>query len=102
MQRIIWQVIVMGGSVIFGSLVRAWQVAGQKAADKTMKMTIEEAKLILDVSNMPLNANLLQERFAHLIKLAEQSKHSSPYLLGKIWGARNRLEDAIRKNEKGL
>jgi len=98
---VIFQLISMGGAVLFGSLVRAWQEAGKKAAEKTMKMTVEEAKLILDIQSI-VNANQLQDRFAHLIKLAEQSKHSSPYILGKIWGARNRLEEAIRKNEKGL
>lgn len=107
--RIIANLLVAGGGVLFRAAAQAYRQAVVNAAKsgvtaenvsaglKSGQMSLQEAQQILGVEK---NATLEQARkkFEHLFKVNEE--HGSFYLQSKVYRAKERLDQDFR--EKGI
>ncbi|KAL1122615.1 hypothetical protein AAG570_002942 [Ranatra chinensis] len=116
MAKYLVQVIILGTQVIGRAFARALQQeyrasqeaakragggrqgAARAAANLSSGLTLEEAKQILDVSN--IDKESLEKNFKHLFAVNDKSKGGSFYLQSKVVRAKERLDQELADASK--
>ncbi|XP_013378877.1 mitochondrial import inner membrane translocase subunit Tim16-like [Lingula anatina] len=113
MLKVIVQAVVAGSQVVGRAFTRALQqewAASQQAAkrqgggkqgtksavaDLKKGLTIQEAKQILNVSDLN-DVEKIQKNYDHLFAVNEKSKGGSFYLQSKVYRAKERIDEEIQ------
>ncbi|GJQ13126.1 hypothetical protein GpartN1_g4917.t1 [Galdieria partita] len=108
------QLLVVGGTYLFRAFLEAYRqalynahvrgtaagAAGQAFRDEG-RMSVDEAYNILGVSKGDSWENILK-RYEFLQAVNDPSRGGSPYLQSKIRGAKEILEEELRKGDKSV
>ncbi|ESO93821.1 hypothetical protein LOTGIDRAFT_182240 [Lottia gigantea] len=114
MAKYLIQVIVAGTQVVGRAFVRALkqeytasqqaaqragggkQGARKAAADTSLGMTLQEAKQILNVSDLG-DVKTINEKYQHLFDVNDKTKGGSFYLQSKVVRAKERIEMDVKQ-----
>ncbi|EME28671.1 Mitochondrial import inner membrane translocase subunit tim16 [Galdieria sulphuraria] len=112
--KFIAQLLIVGGTYLFRAFLEAYKqalynahvrgtaagAAGQVFREEG-KMSVEEACNILGVSRSDSRENILK-RYEFLQTVNDPSRGGSPYLQSKIRGAKEILEEELKKRDKSV
>ncbi|CAF1657247.1 unnamed protein product [Adineta ricciae] len=108
------QIAILGSQVIGRAFTRALRQELQHAktatqsgktttqtvqADRVTGMSLQEAKQILNIADTDLtDAEKIQKHYEHLFSLNDKTKGGSFYLQSKIYRAKERFDQEIRRS----
>eukprot|EP01111_Echinosteliopsis_oligospora_P006325 TRINITY_DN2040_c0_g1_i1.p1 TRINITY_DN2040_c0_g1~~TRINITY_DN2040_c0_g1_i1.p1 ORF type:complete len:113 (-),score=25.50 TRINITY_DN2040_c0_g1_i1:47-385(-) len=104
--KALFMIVRIGGNTIFRSLASAYKealnranqtaAAGVQQAPKLSLMTVSEAKKILGLEG-PATSEEIYKQYQTLFEANDPAKGGSPYLRSKVEGAKETIEDQLRK-----
>jgi len=103
MQKFVVQLLIAGGHIVGRAFINAWRQAAAKGHEIVPgRMRVEEAKSILGITGKP-SATQIQQQYDTLFRAnaTTPTGSGSLYLQGKILGAKNTLDEALRTGKLG-